>query len=60
MTLKGFNNVSFVTGGIEEFGAIYKEFLEGNDIPDYKLPEGRKLSRKKDPFEQTREIQKNT
>ena len=48
MTLKGFNNVSFVTGGIEEFGALYKEFLEGYDIPDYQLPEGSIVIREND------------
>ena len=59
LTLKGFNNVSIVTGGISEFGAIYRENIQGKDIPEFKLPESSGLTRKEDLIKKTRRIQKN-
>ena len=45
LVLKGYNNIKLLTGGIEEYGALFKQDLEGNNIPDLKIPEVSKLNR---------------
>lgn len=45
LVLKGYNNVRLLTGGVEEYGALFKNHLEGSDVPNLKIPEIRKLNR---------------
>ena len=48
LILKGYNNIKLLTGGIEEYGALFKENLEGIAIPNLKIPEARMLNRTQD------------
>ena len=60
LTLKGYTNVKLLTGGIEEYGALYCQDLEGHEVPKLSVPEVRNLTRDQDPRAQAKGIKQRS
>ncbi len=48
MLQKGFDNIVYLSGGIEDFGAEFPESLEGPKIPQLNINPQSRLIRRKD------------
>lgn len=57
LVLKGYTNIKLLSGGIEEFGALYEQDLEGINKPKLKVAEVRWLIRNEDSGSEATRIQ---
>jgi hypothetical protein len=53
MLQKGFENIVYLSGGIEDFGAEFPESLEGPNVPQLSMNPQSILMRRKDDGSET-------
>lgn len=60
MLQKGFDNIIYLSGGIEDFGAEFPESLEGPNVPQLNINPQSRLIRREDYGSEARNLQGNS